>query len=93
MVPNQMSTIQQNGHSTLGLSLPRAKLGPYHRQGLDIYHSTEWSLNIGLSLHRGPRPGGPILLREWLLMLLRKINTPSQQERHSLPYQGCHECR
>ena len=73
------------------LSLPRADLGLYHGPRPDIYHSTEWSLNTRLSLHRGPGPGGPILLREGLSMLLRKINTPSQRERHSLPYQACHK--
>src|SRR5713101_6905129 len=73
------------------LSLPRADLGLYHGPRPNIYHSTEWSLNTGLSLHRSPGPGGPILRREGLSMLLRKINTPSQRERHSLPYQACHE--
>ena len=52
----------------------QAELGLYHGPRPDIYHSTEWSLNTGLSLHLGPGPGGPILLREGLSMLLRKIN-------------------
>ena len=42
MVIDQISTIQQNGYSTLGC------------------------------LYRGPGPGGPILRREGLLMLLKK---------------------
>ena len=48
----------------------------YYSPRPDIYHSIEWSLNTRLSLHNGPRPGGPILLEERLSMLLRKINTP-----------------
>ena len=66
------------------LSLPRADLGLYHGPRPDIYHSTEWSLNTGLSLHRGPGPGGPILRREGLSMLLRKSTTG----RHKIQSRG-----
>ena len=52
----------------------RAELGLYHVPRLDVDHSTEWLLNTGLSLHRGLGPSGPILLREGLSMLLKKIN-------------------
>ena len=72
MVPDQIRT---RCLLNTRLSLPKVDLGLYHGPRPDIYYSTEWSLNTGLSLHRGPRPGGPILLREGLLMLLRKINT------------------
>ena len=51
-------------------NLPRADLGLYHGPRPDIYHSTEWSLNTRLSLHRGPRPGVSILQREWFSMIL-----------------------
>ena len=120
MVKDQISTIQQNGHSTMSwvylgragsISWSRTRYLPFNRMvtqhwvepmpwsqtrcphspkkmALDAaqknqhiscswtryHHSTEWSLNSRLSPHRGLEAGVPVLLREWLSMLLRKIN-------------------